>query len=415
MHRRHAQWCLAFAETAEPHMTSGGRKPWLDRLAAEHDNLRAALTWCLGTDGELETGLRLADALIYYWYFNGYHTEGRRWMAEYLAHPQLANYPRLRAQALYGAGKLAWTQGDIAQGCAYLAEGAELFTTVGDDTGVARCLSNLVPSLVLAGDPAAAVAAAERGIAHAALAGRRLGAGAAAESLGAGAWNGRRLLGRARSPGRRQATLPGDWRSLGHRGVPLFRGRARGDRAATMRRRRQPSRQDRPTFGKSKSASAWPGQPCATRTCVCASAIVAASARAAGREPCRGARPGAHQFRAVGAGWLLGDSRARRPSIRPPCALPLERAWCSTPRRAWVARITRWREKSANRRSDRCVRRSTPRCCALKRPLARRCRSKSRSPSGCAFSAPDSIKLLDLLVRVADLAQDLFGVLAQQG
>jgi predicted ATPase/DNA-binding XRE family transcriptional regulator len=167
VHRRHAQWCLAFAETAEPHMTTGGRKPWLDRLAAEHDNMRAALTWCLATDGELETGLRLAHALIYYWYLNGYHTEGRRWMAEYLAHPHVADFPRLRAQALYGAGKLAWTQGDIAQGSAYLAQGAELFTSVCDDTGVARCLSNLVPSLVLAGDPAAALAAAERGIAHA--------------------------------------------------------------------------------------------------------------------------------------------------------------------------------------------------------------------------------------------------------
>src|SRR5579875_2147363 len=49
--RRHAQAFLALAEAAAPHLRSGGRGPWLARLEAEHDNLRAALTWTLAAPG----------------------------------------------------------------------------------------------------------------------------------------------------------------------------------------------------------------------------------------------------------------------------------------------------------------------------------------------------------------------------
>ena len=104
IHRRHAAWCLELASSAEPHLRSGGRQPWLERLSTEHDNLRTALAWCLATPGELETGLQLVGALVYYWYFRSYHAEGRRWLLEYLSRPVTAAWPRLRAMALWGAG-----------------------------------------------------------------------------------------------------------------------------------------------------------------------------------------------------------------------------------------------------------------------------------------------------------------------
>jgi predicted ATPase/transcriptional regulator with XRE-family HTH domain len=166
VHRRHARWCLALAEAAAPHLRTGGRAPWLDRLANEHANLRAALAWCLATPEELETGLRLAGALAYYWYFRGYHTEGRRWLAEALARPQTAAWPRLRAQALWAAGKLAWTQGDPVQARPVLEESAALYAAAGDDHGVAQVMLNLGMTLDMLGDPPAARAAYERGIAH---------------------------------------------------------------------------------------------------------------------------------------------------------------------------------------------------------------------------------------------------------
>src|SRR4029079_8486831 len=41
--RRHAEYFLALAEDAAPHLLRGDPKLWLDRLGSDHDNLRAAL------------------------------------------------------------------------------------------------------------------------------------------------------------------------------------------------------------------------------------------------------------------------------------------------------------------------------------------------------------------------------------
>jgi len=163
--RRHAKWCLALAEAAEPALLSSGRRAALERLAAEHDNLRAALGWCLATPGEAETGFRLASALIFYWYFHGYHAEGRRFLAACLAHPQSESWPRLRAQAWWGDGKLAWTQGDLPAARSALAEAAEQFSAVGDHIGMAHALASLGVVLAQLSEPAEGVQAHQRGIA----------------------------------------------------------------------------------------------------------------------------------------------------------------------------------------------------------------------------------------------------------
>ena len=49
---RHFDWYLRLAERLEPSLLGGAqRKPALDLLEADHDNLRAALAWSLETPG----------------------------------------------------------------------------------------------------------------------------------------------------------------------------------------------------------------------------------------------------------------------------------------------------------------------------------------------------------------------------
>src|SRR3972149_1042610 len=58
--RRPRDWYLRSAEEAEPGLQEPQQEIWLDRLEAEHDNLRAALEWCRTREDNPEYGLRLA-------------------------------------------------------------------------------------------------------------------------------------------------------------------------------------------------------------------------------------------------------------------------------------------------------------------------------------------------------------------
>ncbi|MFZ1880234.1 MAG: tetratricopeptide repeat protein [Gaiellaceae bacterium] len=73
--RRHADYFLAVALEAQPELVRRDQREFLDRLEADHDNLRAALAWLLEHDPE--NALRLAYALILFWYTRGHVREGR--------------------------------------------------------------------------------------------------------------------------------------------------------------------------------------------------------------------------------------------------------------------------------------------------------------------------------------------------
>jgi predicted ATPase len=137
----HAAWCLALAEGAEAGLSSPEQLAWLDRLEAEHDNLRAALAWSLEQeDGEL--ALRLSTALEPFWQIRGYPGEGLAWIEQALAKGTDAA-STIRARALQRLGRLAIDIGDFDRAQAVFEAGLALRRQVGDRLGVAQSLAAL--------------------------------------------------------------------------------------------------------------------------------------------------------------------------------------------------------------------------------------------------------------------------------
>jgi predicted ATPase/DNA-binding SARP family transcriptional activator len=96
--RAHAGYFLHLAEQAEPELRRPDQLRWLARLAAERDNLHAALRWA--TDrGEAAVALRLAAALGWYWFLTSARAESLDWMVKALALPGEAG-SAARAQVL---------------------------------------------------------------------------------------------------------------------------------------------------------------------------------------------------------------------------------------------------------------------------------------------------------------------------
>jgi predicted ATPase/DNA-binding SARP family transcriptional activator len=97
----HARWYLAIAEEGGPNRRGEERAAWLERVAGDRENLRAALTWS-GRGGDAETGLRLAAGLGPFWIAHGLLDEGKRSLAAVLASPPVPGAGRARALAVAG-------------------------------------------------------------------------------------------------------------------------------------------------------------------------------------------------------------------------------------------------------------------------------------------------------------------------
>jgi predicted ATPase/class 3 adenylate cyclase len=140
--RAHAEYFLALSEEAELELTGGpDQVTWSERLEAEHDNIRAALSWSLEV-GDIQLTLRLAGALIYFWLYRGHLSEGMRWLEPALRRSSTVP-PSVRAKALRAAGAIANYQGDDERSESFLEESVALYKESGDKRGLARAYNNL--------------------------------------------------------------------------------------------------------------------------------------------------------------------------------------------------------------------------------------------------------------------------------
>jgi predicted ATPase/class 3 adenylate cyclase len=107
---RHAHYFCNLAERAEPMVHSTDQGLWLDRLEAEHDNLRAALAW--SREAAVEIGLRIAAALWRFWWLRGYLSEGRAQLDQLVALANSGTSPAALLKARHALGVLSFREGD---------------------------------------------------------------------------------------------------------------------------------------------------------------------------------------------------------------------------------------------------------------------------------------------------------------
>jgi len=150
---RHARYYLDLAEIAEPELRGPDQVRWLDRLEAEHDNLRAILQWALAESadqiappladamrhGDRTTrgtlGLCLGSALGQFWFRRGHLEEGQRWLVALLEAVPAGDEPAwsaLRARALKAVGVLTFHYSEPEQAQWFFAEALALDEASGD-------------------------------------------------------------------------------------------------------------------------------------------------------------------------------------------------------------------------------------------------------------------------------------------
>ncbi|SFA72139.1 Predicted ATPase [Amycolatopsis marina] len=83
--RRHRDYYDQLTENADNEWFGPRQLEWMDRLRAEHANLRVALAWSLRAPGEASAALRIATRVFEYWAMRGSAREGRDWIDRALA------------------------------------------------------------------------------------------------------------------------------------------------------------------------------------------------------------------------------------------------------------------------------------------------------------------------------------------
>jgi tetratricopeptide (TPR) repeat protein len=105
--RHQAEWLLALAAQLERNVSV--TREWLDRVEAEHDNIRAALDR-LEDSRATERAQRLAAALAPFWVIRGHVSEGERRLESALRVDERPT--AVRADLLHGLAMLAEMRGD---------------------------------------------------------------------------------------------------------------------------------------------------------------------------------------------------------------------------------------------------------------------------------------------------------------
>ena len=152
---RHAAFYLSLAEATAAPEAAEDPAARFDRVEAEHDNLRAAITWCISA-GDAQSALRFGSALWRFWEQRGFVREGADQLERILAMPGAKSHDQLRATVAYAAGVLADAAGRYDTARRRFGENLGSARAASDQWGIANSLNNLGIVALRQGDHEAA-------------------------------------------------------------------------------------------------------------------------------------------------------------------------------------------------------------------------------------------------------------------
>ncbi len=135
---RHAEFFAALTERADPHVRHGpDQQLWADRMAADYDNVRAAMSFAMANVPTL--ALQILGRLSFFVWLRGGFAEAWGWIEAILP---LADDqpPELRGRAHECAAVIAERLGKLDAEARHSDEAYAAFASVGDEHGMANAL-----------------------------------------------------------------------------------------------------------------------------------------------------------------------------------------------------------------------------------------------------------------------------------
>lgn len=149
--RRHVSFYLALVEKREKSLENEEQVQWMNQIEQEHDNLLAALEWSMAAppdsiraqDDRSDLGLRLANALAFFWEARGYYSQGRERLAAVLSMVAAQGRTPARANLLARSAELAYRQSDFKATTSFASESLMIYRELMDQQGMASALIKL--------------------------------------------------------------------------------------------------------------------------------------------------------------------------------------------------------------------------------------------------------------------------------
>ncbi len=131
---RHLAYFADLTSKAQTRLVGPEQRPWTEKLDADYENLKAALSWAIQhaqiEERYQQAAVSLATSLYWYWNYSERHDEARNWYEKILELPGLDRSSATYALLLHHLATSIWLLGDYPNARSRLEESLEIAQAV---------------------------------------------------------------------------------------------------------------------------------------------------------------------------------------------------------------------------------------------------------------------------------------------